>query len=416
MAKVKDVEPDHFKKRRKSKKKSKDSKPKVGEVQPSELRKKHKIKGRSKKSKRRHHKSPKTDLKQAQNVSSNAAPSHRVQEGEVDKKAMIDKSAEQSQVVQKTKHRSTTESPSKVIYSSLVKIAEYVKLAHEAAGRTAATVNTQHLRKSINSGISTALDEVQMSGRLQPEQTIEQKLRDKVSECIHGKSPYTKSRQVLVTLNDFIHCLQSRATPAQQSDKEVKKEGEVWGEHKNRDLGPGQMHCTRPQARPGQLRKGTTFSRNIILVIWRRRILVHLRAMTKDEFLGVVESSFRMISHPVDTSRALIWLSHATITDSGNVKVSIHSKDSKELETVTEGMTTAWAKALQNEVEQSNKVFEVLVPNFPVEPVTIADPGRKAETIEQLVRTNAPTISSSLTTSGTFNSPRQTDKPVGQLQ
>ena len=394
MAKVKNVEPDQFKKKRKSKEKSKKSKSKVREVQPEEIRKKHKTKGRSKKSKPKNHKSPKTDLKQAETVSSNAAPNHRVREGEFDEEATIDKSAEQAQVVHKSKHKSTTESqPSKVLHSSLVKIAEYVKLAHEAAGRTASTVHTQHIRKSINSGICTALNEVQMSGTVQAEQAIEQKLRDKVLECIDGKSPYTTSRQVLVTLNNFIQSLQIRVIAAQQSDDEVKKE-EKQGQHKDCELRPGQMHCTRPQDRPGQSRKSTTFSRDIILIIWRRRILVHLRAMSKEDFLGVVESSFRMVSPQVDASRALSWLSHATITDSGNVKVSIHTKDSKELETVTEDMVTAWARVLQNEVEQSNKVFEVLVPNFPAEPINIADPGRKAETIEQLVRTNAATISS----------------------
>ena len=55
-------------------------------------------------------------------------------------------------------------------------------------------------------------------------------------------------------------------------------------------------------------------------------------------------------------------------------------------------MTTAWAKVLQNEVEQSSRVFEVLVPNFPMEPINLMDSGRKAETIERLVRTNAAAI------------------------
>ena len=385
MAKIKNVQPYQFKKKHKPKEKSKKSKPKVREVQPDELQKKHKTKGRSKKSKPKNHKSPKTDLKQAENVLSNAAPNHRVREGEFDGEALTDKSAERSQVVHKSKHESTTESqPSKVLHSSLVKIAEYVRLAHEAAGRTALTVHTQHLRKSINSGISTALNEVQMSGTVQSEQAIKQKLRDKVLKCIDGRSRHTTSRQVLVNLNNFIQSLQVRVTAAHQSEDQDKNDQRHFQEtHKDCGLRPGQMHRTRPHDRQGQWRKNTKFSRDVILIIWRRCILVHLRAMTKDEFLRVVESSFRMVSPQMDASRALSWLSHATITDSGNVKVSIHTKDSKELETVTEDIITAWAKILQNEVEQSNKVFEVLVPNFPAEPINIDDPGRKAETIEQ---------------------------------
>ena len=279
---------------------------------------------------------------------------------------MIDKSVEQSQVVPKSKHESTTESqPSKVLHSSLVKIAEYVQLAHEAAGRTALTAHTQHLRKSINSGISIALSEVQTSGTLQPEQAIKQKLRDKVLKCIDDRSRYTTSRQVLVTLNNFIQSLQVRVTAAQQSEDQDKNgKGQVQETHMDCGLGPGQMHRTRPHDRQGQWRRNTTFSKDVILVIWRRCILVHLRAMTKDEFLGVVESSFRMVSPQVDSSRALSWLSHATITDSGNVKVSIHTKDSKELETVTEDVITAWAEILQDKVEQSNKVFEVWYRTF----------------------------------------------------
>ena len=38
------------------------------------------------------------------------------------------------------------------------------------------------------------------------------------------------------------------------------------------------------------------------------------------------------------------------------------------MDTVTEYMTTAWAQILQNEFDQSSRVFEVLVPNFPLEP------------------------------------------------
>ena len=319
-----------------------------------------------KKSKPKKHSSKRTGLKQAEDLPSDAAPNQHVLKGESNGKAMIDKSAEQSQVVPKSKHESTTESqPSKVLHSSLVKIAEYVQLAHEAAGRTALTAHTQHLRKSINSGISIALSEVQTSGTLQPEQAIKQKLRDKVLKCIDDKSRYTTSRQVLVTLNNFIQSLQVRVTAAQQSeDQDKNNKGQVQETHMDCGLGPGQMHRTRAHDRQGQWRKKTTFSKDVILVIWRRCILVHLRAMTKDEFLGVVESSFRMLSPQVDSSRALSWLSHATITDSGNVEVSIHTKDSKELETVTEDVITAWAEILQDKVEQSNRVFEVWYRTF----------------------------------------------------
>ena len=116
--------------------------------------------------------------------------------------------------------------------------------------------------------------------------------------------------------------------------------------------------------------------------------------MNKDGFLGLVESTFQKVSPQVDSSHALRWLSHPTITDSGNVKVTIHTKDSKQLDTVIEETITAWAKILQDEVEQSNRLFEVLVPNFPVEPVNLEDPAHKAETIERLVTTIAATISS----------------------
>ena len=108
-------------------------------------------------------------------------------------------------MVRKRKHKSTTKSqPCKVLHSSLVKIAEHVQLAHEAAGRTISAGHTQHLRRSINSGMSAALNEVQMSGSMESAQSIKQKFRDRILECIEGRSRYTTSRQVLVTLNNFI--------------------------------------------------------------------------------------------------------------------------------------------------------------------------------------------------------------------
>lgn len=63
--------------------------------------------------------------------------------------------------------------------------------------------------------------------------------------------------------------------------------------------------------------------------------------MNKGDFLGLLEATFQRVSPHLDSTRALRWLSHATIANSGNVKVSIHTKDSKELDTVTEDMITA---------------------------------------------------------------------------
>lgn len=224
------------------------------EVPTDELRKKHKTKDRSKKSKPKKQNSKKAGLKQAENLPSDAAPSRHVREGEFELEAPIDKSAEQSQVVHKSKHKSTTESqPSKVLHSGLIKIAEYVQLAHEAAGRTPLAVHTQHLRRSINSGISTALNEVQVSETVQPEQAMEQKLRDEVLRCIDGRSPYTTSGKVLVTLNNFIQSLQIQIAATQQSENQGKKEqGQVQETHKACGLGPGEMHRARPQDRQGQ--------------------------------------------------------------------------------------------------------------------------------------------------------------------
>lgn len=331
MARVKKVQTDQGRKKPKSKNKLKRSKPKVREVQIDQVRKKH-----------------------------------------------------------KSKIKSTTKSqPSKVLHSSLIKIGEYVQLAREAAGRTISAAHTPDLRRSINSGISAALNEVQMSGTLESAQSIEQKLRDRVLECIEGTSRYTTNRQVLVTLNNFIQALRIQVTAAEQSAENHDKKKQRPLQQENQ-----KVHRTRPRDSQGKWNNNTIFSRDVILIIWRRKILVHLRAMNKEAFLSVVESAFQRASPHANSSRVLWWLSHPTITDSGNIKVTIHTKDPKELDMVTEDMITAWAKVLQNEVEQSSRVFEVLVPNFPVEPIDLMDSGRKVETIERLVRTNATRISS----------------------
>ena len=113
---------------------------------------------------------------------------------------------------------------------------------------------------------------------------------------------------------------------------------------------------------------------------------MNLMAMDKEDFLIIIGSAFHRVSPHSNVSRALRWLSHAIITDSNNVEVSMHTKDprelgiltedmisgwsmhtkdSKELGTLTEDMNTGWAITLQDEAEQSSRVFEVLVPNFP---------------------------------------------------
>ena len=181
------------------------------------------------------------------------------------------------------------------------------------------------------------------------------------------------------------------------------------GEDQKHDVGPGQVYYTRPQDSQVQWYKNTTFSRDVILIIWRRSILVHLRAMNKDEFLSIVDSALQRVSPHSSSSRALRWLSHATITDSGNVKVSMHTKDSKELDiltedmitgwsmhtenskeldTLTQDMITGWARTLHDEAEQSSMLFEALVPNFPANPTDLEDSDRKAVIIERLVRNN----------------------------
>ena len=121
---------------------------------------------------------------------------------------------------------------------------------------------------------------------------------------------------------------------------------------------------------------------------------MHLRAMNKEDFLSVVDSAFQRVSPHSNSSRALRWLSHAEITDSDYAKVSMHTKDPKELDTLMEDMITGWARILQDEAEQSSRVFEVLVPNFPAKPTDLEDSDRKAGIIQRLVRNNGSRIPS----------------------
>ncbi len=425
---------------------------KVKEVQANQVRKKHKCKDKSKKPKSKRPKTNRTALKQAQSQPVEPSPNAHVQ------RCTINESADQPQLSRqrvgkrggkrgsKRRHKSIPKSqPSNISHSHLVRIAEYVRLAHEAVGRTATTMHTKHLRISIKSGISVALKEAQDMGT--PEQFIEQKLRNKVLECINSKSPYTKIKQVLVSLDNFIQALHVQVAVAQQSptgqDKDQyrrasepafagfatqnpcvirnkmsngeqrrsytlndatraekleispgEEQEKVLEEAQNHGFELGHVHCTRPQDSQGQWNKNTTFSRDIILVVRDRNVLVHLRAMNQEDFLSIVDSAFQKVSPHSNSSRAFRWLSHATITDSGNVKVSVHTKDPKELDTLTEEMTTGWARTLHNEAKQSSRVFEVLVPNFPIDPTNLDDPDRRTETIERLVRNNASRIPS----------------------
>ena len=207
-------------------------------------------------------------------------------------------------------------------------------------------------------------------------------------QCINGESPYTQIRKVLVTVDDYVQALQLQFAAAQQSvaDQIELSSGEGqeqkgW-ENQDHGFGPGQLHYTQPQGSHLQWHKNTTFSRDVVLIICRPGVLVHLRAMKKEDFLSIVDSAFQRVSPHSDSSRALRWLTHATITDSGNVKVSMHTKDPKELDTLMEDMINEWARTLQNEAEQSSRFFEVLAPSFPVDPTELEDPYRKAETVE----------------------------------
>lgn len=114
---------------------------KVRKRQTDHIREKLKSKDKSEKSKAIRVKPKKTGLEKVEHHPDAPAPNSHVQGSEFDGEATIKKSAEQSQMVRELKHRSATKSqPSKVLHSSLVKIAEYVQLAHEATGRTASTV------------------------------------------------------------------------------------------------------------------------------------------------------------------------------------------------------------------------------------------------------------------------------------
>ena len=371
---------------------------KVEEVQTSQVRKEHKMKDKPKKSKSKRPRTKGTDLKQAKSQPVEPPPNGHVQGDVRDREATINESPEQSQIGRKKKRKSTYKSQSSTAIHS--DIARYVQLAQKTVGKSATTAYTKHLSRSLNLGISAALKEVQIIRTSQPEQVIKQKLRDKVLQCINGRSPYTEIRQVLVTLDKFIKGLQVQVTAAQLSMADqmepspCEKQGK-WREKDQQHVSePGQVNYIRPLDSQVQWQKNTTFSRDVILIIWRPSVLVHLRAMTKEDMLSIVESAFQRVSPHSDSRRALRWLSHATITDSGNVKVSMHTKDPNELNTLTEEMTTGWARILQNEAEQSSRVFEVLVPNFPVDPSELVDPCRKAETIKRLVRHNASRISS----------------------
>ncbi|KAK0516646.1 hypothetical protein JMJ35_001249 [Cladonia borealis] len=285
---------------------------KVEDVQTSQVIKAHKAKHKQKKSKSKRHRTKRTGLEQAKSEPVKPSPKGHVHDGVRVRKATISESPELSQIGRKEKHKSTYKSqPSKVAQSNLVEIARYVQLAHKALGRTATAAYTKNLRRSIHSGISAALKEAQINRTSQPEQIIKQKLRDKVLKCIKGRSLHTKFRQVLVTLDDFIQALQVQVTAAQQSvagqmgfspgEGQQKAPGE---DQKDGD-GPGQVYYTPPQDSQVQWHKNTTFSRDFILIIWRRSVLVRLRAMNKEDFLSIVDSAFQRVSPHSDSSRAL---------------------------------------------------------------------------------------------------------------
>ena len=116
---------------------------KVKKVQTDQGRKKHKPKDKSKKSKSKGVKTEKTGPEKVENQQGDPAPSSHVQESQVAWEATTSKYAEQSQMVRKRKHKSTTKSqPCKLLHSSLVKIAEHVQLAHGATGRTISAGHT----------------------------------------------------------------------------------------------------------------------------------------------------------------------------------------------------------------------------------------------------------------------------------
>ena len=362
---------------------------KVTEVDTNQVRKEDKAKHKPKKSNSKRPRTKKPGLKHANPQPLDPSPNGHVQGGVRVREATTNESPEQSQIDRKRQHILTSKSQTfEAIDSNFARIASYVQLAHEAVGRTVTTAYSKHLRRSINSGISAALKDAHFIGTSQPEHVTKQELCNKVLECINGRSPYTLIRRVLVALEVFVQALHVQVTAIQQSaadhtDLSPSEEQEN-GEEKdqNNEFGPGQVHYTRPQHSQVQLHKNATFSRDIVLMIWRPNVLVHLRAMNKEDFLSIVDSAFQRVSPHSDSSRALRWLSHATITDSGDVKVSMHSGDPNELETLPEDMISEWATILQNEAEQSSRVFEVLVPNFPVDPTGLEDPSPKAEIID----------------------------------
>ena len=423
---------------------------KVEEVHGNEVRKK-----KSKNSKSKKSKTKKTAPKQVEPQRVVPSPNTYVQQCKLAEEATPNESGEQSQFRcnfgrrrrGKRENRLTIKSqPSKISYSHPVKIAKLLKLAHEAVGSTATTKHTEHLRRSISSGISAGLKEAQVTGT--PKNLIEQKLRNKVLEHINRKSPYSRIKQILVTLDNFMQALHVQAAtalqPAAGQDQDqywrasepafagfapqtscvVPRNKMSNGEQRRSsmsneatraeklELSPreeqakaqereqnggfefGQARCRQPCDRKGQLNENTTFYRDVILTVRNRNILVHLKAMNKEDFLSIVNSAFHRVSPHSNSKRALRWLSHATITDSGNVKASVHTKDPDELDTLTEEMTTGWARTLQNEAEQSSSVFEILVPNFPIDPTNLDDPDHKAEIVDRLVRNNAARIPS----------------------
>ena len=310
--------------------------------------------------------------------------------------ASINESPEQSQLGRKENYKSTYEpQQSKVLHSDLVEMARYVKLARKSVGKTAAKTYTKHVLSSINSWISEAWKEAQIIQTSQPEQSTKQGLHDKMLKRINGKSPYTEIRQVLVTLANFIQALQVHATPAQQSvaDQMELSPGvrQQKGPEKDQKhgYGPGQLFYTKPQDSQVHWHNNMTFFRDVVLIIWRRSVLRHLNAISKEDFLSTVESAFQRASPHSDSSRALMCISRATITDSGNIQVSMHIKDPKVLDTLTEDLITEWARILQDEAEQSGRVFEVLVPNFPANPTDLEDSNHKIDIIERIVRDHA---------------------------
>ena len=369
---------------------------KVEEVQTSQARKEHKAKDKPKKPKSKRHRTKRTGPKRTKSQPDKLSPNGHVHGAFRVREATMNKYPEKSQIGRKKKHKSTYEpQQSEVSHGNLIEMAEYVKLARKSVGKTAAKKYTKHVLSSINSWVSEAWQEAQTIQTSQSEQSVKQGLHDKMLKRINGKSPYTEIRQVLVTLANFIQTLQVQATPAQQSvaDQMEISPGVRQQKGPERDqkygYGPGQLFYTKPQDSQVHWHNNTTFFRDVVLIIWRRNVLRHLSAMSKEDFLSTVDSAFQRASPHSDSSRALMYISHATITDSGNIQVSMHTKDPKVLDTLTEDLITEWARILQDEAEQSGRVFEVLVPSFPASPTDLQDSDHKTDIIERIVRDNA---------------------------